>query len=395
MKMDNLKNAFGNTPESVKECVLRSLREEQRREFAMKKKRMLSLAIALAVILALGCIGFAATQLEGVALFFGYVNQETGEAILNEAAISHIQALNETYEGKTVRFTLTEGLYSPAANSVSLFWTLEPIGEDEQYYVLCTESVGGQTLEGAGHYDVSEYFLKSPTQCVLTGRAKGEGLETELKFTILKLKGEPTRISGWDDEKETEEEFWQRIDALIADGKLPVAGDGVIEVRPIRDKTYSEELVIAGVAELAEEFTVAFDLAKINPVNEMRVYEGEKTFDFDGFTVCINELVVSPADSRISFDILCDEESLAKDIVRGGFVRFCPPGEEYWMGAAYPRFLAPVRTGDGRWKVSVAYDVTQQLTYPEELVLSIAAADENRSAVPLTGEGILLKLTDK
>lgn len=394
MKMDDLKNAFGSTPESVKQCVLRSLHEEPRREYVMKRKMTLSLAIALAFILALGCAAFAGTRLEGIATFFGYINRETGETVVNEAVIGHIQSLNETYEGKTVRFTLTEGLYSPVTGSVSLFWTLEPLGEEEQYYVLCNESVGGAALECCAAYDVTEYFLKSPTQCVLTGQAKGEGLETELKFTILKIKGEPVRVS-WDEEKETEQEFWARMEALIADGKLPMEGDGVIAVRPIRDKTYGEELVIAGVAELAEEFTITFDLADINPVDEMRVYEGEKTFEFDGFTVCINELVVSPADSCISFDILCDEESLAKEIVCGGFVRFCPVGEEYWMGAAYPRFIAPVRTADGRWKVSVTYDVVEQLVYPEELILSIAKYDAEGKPIPLTGEGVRLKLTDK
>ena len=41
MKMDDLKYAFGSTPESVKQCVLRSLHEEQRREKVMKRKMTL------------------------------------------------------------------------------------------------------------------------------------------------------------------------------------------------------------------------------------------------------------------------------------------------------------------------------------------------------------------
>ena len=395
MKMDDLKNAFGSTPESVKECVLRSLREEPRREFVMKKKRMLSLAIALAVVLALGCAGFAATQLEGIARIFGFTNHETGETVVNEAALRHITALNEVYEGKTVRFTLTEGMYSPMNSNLALGWTLEPLTEGEMYYVLCDVQVGGMYMGHMTLSRVTEYILSGAERCALSGSVSGESLLTELKFSILKLKGEPVRFEGWDDENETEEEFWARSDALIAEGKLPMAGDGVIEVRPSRDLTYAEELVRAGAAELAEEFTVSFDLRAISPIDEMRVYEGEKTFSFDGFEVQITECTVTPADSRISLEILCDEEALAKDIVRGGFVRFCPPGEEYWMGAACPRFLAPVRTGDGRWKVSVTYDVMEQLVYPEELILSIAAADENENPILLTGDGILLKLTDR
>lgn len=50
---------------------------------------------------------------------------------------------------------------------------------------------------------------------------------------------------------------------------------------------------------------------------------------------------------------------------------------------------------DGRWKVSFTGEAMQQLIYPEVLVLSLAEYDAEGKPVPLTGEGILLKLTDK
>lgn len=395
MNMDRLKDAFGSTPESVRACILRSLHEEQRREPLMKRKMSVSLAIALAVVLALGCAGFAATQLEGLAGVFGFTNQETGETVVNEAAMKHITALNEVYEGKTVKFTLTEGMYSPLNNYVSMGWTLEPVNEGEQYYVLCNEKVGGSRLEAGSLSFVSEYFLKAPVRATRTGYLTGDGLETELVFSILKIKGEPVHLSGWDEEKETEEEFWQRVDALIADGKLPVAGDGIIEVRPIKDKTYGEELVIAGVAELAEEFTVSFDLGQIKPVDEHRVYEGEKNFSFDGFEIHINDVVVTPTDSRIVFDYICDEIPTEEEmdmLMCGSNVTV--PGMETWMQAAFADSEEPVME-NGRCKITITYKTTLQVAYPEELTLSLCLYDENGEPIPLTGEGIRLKLTDK
>lgn len=395
MKMDDLKHAFGSTPESVKQCVLRSLHEEPRREKVMKRKRLMSLAVALAVVLALGCAGFAATQLDGLAGVFGFTNQETGETVVNEAALKHITALNEIYEGKTVRFKLTEGMYSPLNSYVSMGWILEPVNEGEQYYILCNERVGGSQLEAGSLRNVTEFMLKSPADCARTGYLTGEGLQTELTFSIMKIKGEPTHLSEWDDEKETEEEFWQRVDALIADGKLPVAGDGMIEVRPIKDKTYGEELVIAGVAELAEEFTVSFDLGEVNPMNEYRVYEGEKEFAFDGFEIHINDVVVTPTDSRIVFDYICDgiptEEEM--DMLMCGS-NVTVPGVETWMQAAFADSEEPVLE-NGRCRITITYKTTLQVVYPEELILSIAEYDDEGNPAPLTGEGIRLKLTDK
>ncbi len=395
MKMDDLKHAFGSTPESVKQCVLRSLHEEPRREKVMKRKMTLSLAAALAVVLALGCAGFAATQLDGLAGVFGFTNQETGETVVNEAALKHITALNEVYEGKTVRFKLTEGMYSPLNSYVSMGWILEPVNEGEQYYILCNERVGGSRLDAGSLRNVTEFMLKSPADCARTGYLTGEGLETELKFSIMKIKGDPVRVS-WNDEKETEKEFWARMEALIAEGKLPMEGDGVIAVRPIKDKTYGEELVIAGVAELAEEFTVSFDLGQISPVDEHRVYEGEKKFSFDAFDVEISQVVVTPGDSRIEFDLLFDKEITQEDIDTSTcHIDIAVEGMEYWFKAGYPRFSAPEKTADGRWKIAVTYETAMQSVYPEELILSIAEYDADGNPIPLTGEGVRLKLTDK
>lgn len=393
MKYDQLKDAFGSTPESVKDCVLRSLREEQRREPVMKRKMTVSMALALAAILLLGCVGLAATQLDGLADVFGFTNHETGETVVNEAAMKHITALNKVYEGKTVKFTLTEGLYSPLNEYISMGWTLEPLTEGEEYYILCNEKVGGSYLEAGSLSFVSEYLLKAPVSASHTGYLTGEGLQTELTFSIMKLNGEPSYVYRGDEE--TSDEFFTRCEALIAEGKIPMAGDGLIEVRHLKDKTYVEELVISGAAELAEEFTVSFDLGAISPVSEHRVYEGEKNFSFDGFELQISRVVVTPTDSRIEFDILCDQEITQQDMDTSPYsVHFDAADADVWSKAINGTLSEPEKTADGRWKVSASYRAALQVVYPEELILSVVRYDENGEPIPLTGEGIPLKLTD-
>lgn len=360
----------------------------------MKRKMTLSLAVALAVVMALGCAAFASTQLDGLAGVFGFTNQETGETVVNEAAMKHITALNEVYEGKAVRFTLTEGMYSPLNNYVSMGWKLEPVTEGEKYYILCSEKVGGSWLEAGSMSYAGEFILDRPVSASRTGYLTGEGLQTELTFSIMRLNGEPAYVYHGDDE--TDDEFFTRCEALIAEGKLPMAGDGLIEVRQIKDKTYAEELVIAGAAELAEEFTVSFDLGAIKPVDEHRVYEGEKNFSFDTFDIEFCRIVVTPGDSRIEFDLLLDKEITQEDIDTSAcHIDIAVEGMEYWFKAGYPRFSAPEKTGDGRWKVSVTYETTLQAVYPEELIFSINRYDAEGNPAPLTGEGIRLKLTDK
>ena len=354
----------------------------------MRRKMTLSLAVALAAILLIGCAGFAATQLEGIAGIFSYTNSETGETIVNEAVLKYIGTLNETYDGKAVRFNLTEALVS--SGNISLAWTLEPVNEGEQFYVLCNFTVGGEYMGMTMLDSVTEFILDGAEPCALSGSVSGDNLLTELKFSIMKLNGE------WDEENETEAEFWARTEAMIAEGKIPMAGDGVIEVRSSRDMTYAEALVAAGAAELVEEFTVTVDLSPVKAADEHRVYEGAKSFVFDGFEIQIVECVVTPADTRIIFDYICEKqltEVELDDLLMG--VGIGIPGVETWAMAGTAYYETPVQMEDGRWKVTVNGEVIQQVVYPEELVLSLAEYDAEGNPIPLTGEGILLKLTDK
>jgi len=399
MNLDNLKKAFGSTPESVKECVRRSLREEKRREQVMKRKMTVSIAAALAVIMMLGCAGFAASQLDGIAGIFGYTDPETGEVVVNEAAIAQITALNEVYEGKTVRFTLTEGMYTPLTEQVAMSWTLETVDPEAEYYILCNAQVGGSWIEAGSLMNMTEYFLKGAKQDTRSGVLTGDGLMAELKFSILKVNGEIVRYSYVEDEASSEERKQTRkeyLEECISEGKLPMAGDGMIEVPGIPDATYAEELVATGLVELAEEFTVTFDLGAISPGEAYRVYEGEKQFAFDGFEIHFNEVVVTPTGSRIEYDYISDTEITQDDM---DFLMASPnasvEGVDVWTKSAGATNTDPVQMEDGRWKITVSYRTYAQTVYPEELIFSLTRYDENGDPTPLTGEGIRLTLTDK
>ncbi len=401
MNYDRLKDAFGTTPDSVRECVRRSLQGEQRREPVMKRKRTAALAVALAAVLALGCAGFAASQLDGIAGIFGYTNPETGEVVVNEAAIAEITALSEVYEGKTVRFTLNEGLYTPLTGQVAMSWTLETLDPDAEYYILCNEKVGGSWLEAGSLRYVSEYFLKGTKNCARSGMLTGDGLEAELKFSIMKINGEIVRYSHVEDRILTQEERIQArndyLKSCYAEGKLPMAGDGMIETVGIGvNASYADELVATGLVELAEEFTVSFDLGAVSPIEAYRTYEGEKNFVFDGFEIHFREVVVTPIGSRIVYDFISDREITQEE----WDAMMCAPnaeveGVETWTKSAGAMATDLVRTADGRWTATVTYETYTQTVYPEELIFSITRYDENGEPIPMTGEGIRLKLTDK
>ena len=78
----DLKDAFGETPQRVKDCVARSLRTEERSEPIMKKKLSLSLIAAALAALLLAGAALAAVQRGLLADWLGVYNEETGNKMM-------------------------------------------------------------------------------------------------------------------------------------------------------------------------------------------------------------------------------------------------------------------------------------------------------------------------
>ena len=79
MTPNDLKYAFGETPQRVKNCVARSLRAQERSRTIMKKKLSISLiAAALAALLLIGA-ALAVSQTGLLASWLGVYNAKTGE----------------------------------------------------------------------------------------------------------------------------------------------------------------------------------------------------------------------------------------------------------------------------------------------------------------------------
>lgn len=391
MKPDRLKEAFGSTPEDVKRCVWRALQTERVEERPARRGVRLWAAAALAAVMLLGCVGLASSRLDGLADLFGYVDPDSGDVVVNEAAIRSIQAVNETYEGETVRFTLTEVMHNEADDQIALGWTLEPKAEGAEYYVLCYPTVGGANLSGGAAKYASEYLLSGPVSCYRNGWLKGDGLTVEMNFHIMKLNGELEPVSCEDDAK-----YEEYLAERVAAGKLPIGGDGLIEAPILPGGSYAESLIATGLVEEAEAFTVTFDLASVAAVSEKRVYEGDDVFVFDAFEVHVTECYATPSSSVVKLELVGNQPMTQEWLDRIGCVIECPDGEaEYWARAITGTIETMIREENGRWHASMEYQATLQAVYPETLTISLFEYDEAGEPTPLIGEGIELKLSEQ
>ena len=88
----------------------------------------------------------------------------------------------------------------------------------------------------------------------------------DMAFSALLPTGEVVDIDGIaaDAGEAGAQDYLDRIDRLIAEGKVPVAGDGYIEMgsanQTATGATYAEQLVNAGLAEAAEGLEVSLTL---------------------------------------------------------------------------------------------------------------------------------------
>ena len=372
MKEIDLKAAFGRTPDSVKQCVARSLLLADRKEKSMKRSIPKVILIAALITLLLGTAAFAAGELGVVQLLS--IGQE-----INESAAAGVQNVEGEYTGSAVRMTMNDALYDDRMNTFAISWVIENLHDDENLYVLFDGvTFGGAWAESGNGRNQTEFLLPADeTMGSMLGKLPGnDSTDGEIRFTILRALAPMERIA----ETETLEAYRSEIARVQEKGSIPCEGDGVPVVAEYDlGKTYAENLLATGQFELADQISVSFTLQDGLLDDTYRAYEGEKHFVFDGYELRIREAYMTATGAYFQVEYITPEAPL--DLGKGmGWqwkLRFTDPDGGFWMGSAGGSHEDPVQMEDGRYMSVYTYEVVQMFYQPEKLLMTLVTYDQD------------------
>ena len=361
-------------------------------EELVKKK----LSVSAILVIALIAVSITAALAVGLGLVSNigqiYNLNDNSE---RQQLLKNIQQLNDNYEGNAVRFVLTEALYDSAAGSYGLGWTLEPLKDgDRLYVVLDGITIGGERTHTRNEINVTDYLLEKKTDGTVIGELPENGSgECEVTFSILRPIGEIVKVHTPEDEeiKETE----KRYSDMLANGQLPMEGDGLIYSETDGEQSYSDSLLQTGLMEIADRFTIKADISKI-AVSEIRTYTGQETFAYDGYEIRIHNCVVTPFTAKLDIEYITDSEPDNGGKGMGPMLNLQVevPGTEVWSLNQSGIIEDPVQLADGRWSTLFTTDAQALQVFPEEFKITVGFYNEDLDFVAYD-DVITLKLTDQ
>lgn len=348
MKPSEIKNAFGTAPASFRLQVNQMI--DRLEDEPMKKRYKLTTILAAALIAALlGTAAVAAYQGRIAELF-----KSPEDGLVNEAVVPGIQEMNETYEGKAVRCTVQEALYDGEGRTFALSWELTNLTGEDNLYVLCDGTLfGGERGHWHTMNSVSEFFLpREATLCTLIGGLpENNSNQCALSLSVLRAVGP----------YEMEEDGCIAVDTLYGTGEELAL--------------YSDALVASGSFEIADRFTLYFDMDAEKLGSTTKRLVGENDYVFDGYEVHVTFGEISATAAHIVLEYISDEEII--DYGKGigpnyDFTYSLPDGNPWWSGNAGGIMGDPVQLDDGRWKSVYDYEAVELFTQPDELLLTFA-----------------------
>ena len=347
MRLTGIGDAFGTAPDAFRTQVNQMI--DRLEDEPMKKRYKLTTILAAALIAAL--LGTAAVAAYQGRLAEMFKSPEDGLA--NEAVVPGIQEMHETYEGSAVRCTVQEALYDGEGRTFALGWELFNLTGESDLYVVCDGALfGGEPGDWRTLNHVSEFFLPmEATQCTLIGELpENDSSRCALSLSVLRVVGPYTM----------EEDGYIAVDdALFGTGEEPAL--------------YSDALVASGSFEIADRFTLDFNMDAEKLSGTVKRLVGENDYAFDGCEVHVTFGEISATAAHIVVEYISDEEIL--DYGKGigpnyEFTFSLPDGNSWWSGNAGGVFGDPVRLDDGRWKSVYDYQAIELFTQPDALVLT-------------------------
>lgn len=386
MNEHDLKRAFGTTPPGVEACIRRSLSKE-REATAMKRKHTVTL-IAAALIAALLC-GTALASVTGLSLRDMFTQtSEDGATRVNEAAISHIRAVDCRYESENVRYAVNECLYNSKDEMLALSAIFTSKVPGNRYYILLEGmSIGGSDLEGASEYNFTEFFLGDESvnsRCSAFVRGSS-GSDVSIRYAVLKLIG--TIVSGEEaqalrafDLNEDLQGYEARFAELAAEGFVYVEPDGVVAcVTGEPGLSYADQLVATGCFELTDRFTVTFEAEDSAEDSGTLSYTGPKVFELDGAKIEILSAEVGEIRATVALRATLTNEAyrawFGEEGCRDGWS--LRAGGEMMHVDARGRSSGFIRNDNDTWTITEEYTFGILYSQPTEIPLIIEAMSED------------------
>ena len=391
MTPSDLKDAFGATPQRVKDCVARSLHMEERSEPIMKRKLSLSLIAAALALLTLAGAALAASQGGLLAEWLGVYDEKTGKTEVDGTVAQAIQYLDQGYEGEALRCTVTEALYDPEGGTYSLAWRYEPLKEGDPLYVVCQGPLfdGEWTDSTMGRNDI-ECLLTGATDCAKTGHLPENGCTVAtLSFNVYRVKGEieHKNVDSFGKPGMTEEEIQAAFDAwfkeITAEGRLNMEGDGVFT--PIwwdssPDEPQEESLVRAGLLERVDQFSLDVDIGAVR-LKSLKVMTGPADFTFeDGSELRVTACAVTPTKATIAAEYITAEQPAPSD-ADNGLLIFASNPNEAQSYACNSSIGDPVQTADGRWSMACHIEASPLRGAPDAIELRIGRFENGEEQI--------------
>lgn len=349
MKPSDIRDAFGATPATFRSQVNAMI--DRLEDKPMKQRGKITTILAAALIVAL--LSAAAVAGFQGRLIDMFKDPETETA--NDAIADGIQTLSETYEGATVRCTVQEALYDAQGGTFALSWALDNLtGEDNLYVVCDSTKFDGERGAWRSMSFVSEFMLpQGATVSTLVGELpENRSNHCELSISVLRAVG-PYEI---------EEDGWIEVEGL----DLGAEEDSIL---------YSDALVASGSFEIADRFTLKFDLDDEKLGDTTRHLASPDAYVFDDYEICIPSAEITATAAHIVVEYITDEPVVdgGKGVGPAYEIDFAlPDSNSWWSGNAGGTYKDPVQLDDGRWKNVYDYHAIELFTHPDTLVLTLS-----------------------
>ncbi len=308
-----------------------------------------------------------------------------GQEQVNEALASHVQPIKEALKGDALSANIVDAIFD--GNALVTAWTVTN-NTTETIYLLCDIQVN-QAPTGMGTFTNGDEVFIQPGETIHSGfsaRVAGGSLGTALEkcdvgltFTAFTPKGQVVEI-GAISESTPADEYHAPIEALVAQGKIPVAPDGGVELGTQYNPaiTRIENLEASGLMKQLDTLYMAFTV-KCNAQDQLKKAETVEKNN-DTYTLRVTKADVNLNSATFHLERVFESQSAAREYESNlwDFYFLDETGDIWWASAISGDndTKAPQQQADGTYVWAYTAEMTNLKRIPKSITVMPARFDQ-------------------